>query len=102
MWYDWNRNGLPDPGEPGIGGVRIQLWKKGLIVRVATTLEDGRFTFSYLYPGTYDIVEQDPRGYRSTTSNRVTVVLTGNQTVEVDFGDVRIPVQHTAIPFILR
>ncbi len=102
MWYDWNHNRLPDPGEPGIGGVRIQLWKKGLIVRVANTLADGSYAFSYLYPGTYDVVELDPRGYWSTTPNRVTVILTGRQTVIVNFGDVRIPVQKTAIPLIQR
>jgi len=91
VWLDLNRNGLMEAGEPGIPGRTIQLWSKGLLLRVATTLADGRYAFSYLTPGTYRLVEVDGDGFRSTTPNSVDVVLVGGQRVVVNFGDVPVP-----------
>ena len=99
VWLDTNRNGVMEAGEPGIPGVTVQLWSKGLILRMATTLADGRYAFSYLTPGTYRIAEVDRSGFLSTTANSVDVLLVGGQRVAVNFGDV--PVPRVWIPHII-
>lgn len=71
-WFDRNRNGLQDPGEPPLRNVRLTLgasgaptsagWTRGYTVRngatfadVATTVTDanGRYLFVNIAPGTY-------------------------------------------------
>ncbi len=88
VWEDRDLDKVVDVGEPRLGGVRVELWRKGMLIRVANTLSDGSYRFSFLPAGTYTLVEQDPAGYMSLTPNRVEVVLATSETLVVNFGDV--------------
>ncbi len=69
---DLNGNGVRDPGEPGMAGVRILLdpcaspGPCGPPPLVAVTGADGSFTFSDVRFGTYDVSETVPSGFRQT------------------------------------
>ena len=54
---DLDADGALDPGEPGFPNVTIQLKQGNTVVKTTTTGADGRFTFSDVKPGTYDVVE---------------------------------------------
>ena len=88
---DVDADGTADIGEAGIAGVTVTLYrdKNGngtydavtdTSVRVATTSPAaetlGQFSMTMLPPGTYFLIETDPSGYVSTTSNTRTLVLT--------------------------
>jgi hypothetical protein len=72
VWWDQNRNGLQDAGEPAIGGVKLRLLKggadTGILVRSSG---DGRYSFSGLCAGSYTVViDSNPSGYSPTGTNR--------------------------------
>ena len=55
---------LQDPGEAGIGGVKIELLnQQGTVVATTTTQDDGSYRFEKLEPGTYAVRETQPAGY---------------------------------------
>jgi hypothetical protein len=60
-WYDRDKDGVWDEGEPGIEGWKISLYKlvDEAYVWVEDTLtdEDGAYCFSDLEPGTYKVAE---------------------------------------------
>ncbi len=64
VFEDVNSNGIRDAGEPGIGGVRVDL--TGLagpgesVARTTTTNVDGSYSFDQLAPGTYALRETQP------------------------------------------
>ncbi|MCS6938550.1 MAG: hypothetical protein NZM94_04715, partial [Roseiflexus sp.] len=45
VWLDVNRNGVQDPGEPPIPGVRVELWRNGTRIGVAVTDAEGTYYF---------------------------------------------------------
>ena len=54
VWHDLNRNGLQDPGEPGMANVTIQLFTGGeSFIASTTSASDGYYTFSGLGAGSY-------------------------------------------------
>ncbi|WP_322510765.1 SdrD B-like domain-containing protein, partial [Chloroflexus sp.] len=62
VWNDLNNNGLVETGEPGIDGVRVELYldsngngqaEAGEFVTFTTTAGGGRYTFSDLIEGNY-------------------------------------------------
>ncbi len=61
VWHDLNRNGIQDPGEPGIGGARVELRDPATNVLIAqtTTGANGFYQFTGLCAGQYkvDVVE---------------------------------------------
>ncbi|MBK8834272.1 MAG: choice-of-anchor L domain-containing protein [Anaerolineae bacterium] len=71
VFADNDGDGVLDPGEAGIGGVRIDLYGTltdgGLVTRSMTTgcggLPCGRFAFGGLLTGTYRLVETQPGGF---------------------------------------
>ena len=67
VWIDTNRNGIADPSEPPVPGVKISLWSMSNTV-VATTTTDaaGYYTFSNIAPNTYQISLDLPPGYTYT------------------------------------
>jgi len=98
---DLNRNGILDPGEPGIPGFTFQLIRDssryldqaaGFVTSV-TSDASGNFSFPLrgIGPGTYTVKEIAPNGWDSTTGRRQTVVVNpgiGNVTVaSLRFGD---------------
>ena len=55
---------LQDPGEAGIGGVKIELLnQQGSVVATTTTQDDGSYRFEKLEPGSYAVRETQPAGY---------------------------------------
>jgi 5-hydroxyisourate hydrolase-like protein (transthyretin family) len=62
VWKDTNNNGRRDPGELGVGGVRIHLWRVSetnfsynFSLGTATTSSDGRYRFHSLKKGIYSM-----------------------------------------------
>ncbi len=47
VWNDANDDGIQDPGEAGIDGVVVELWKGGVKVAETTTANGGQYLFSY-------------------------------------------------------
>jgi uncharacterized repeat protein (TIGR01451 family) len=105
VFDDANANGVEDPGEKGIAGVRL-VTAQGLLV---TTDAQGRYHIVCpLMPGAAGsnfIVKLDertlPSGYRLTTDNPETVRLTAGKVSKLNFGAtihhvVRIEVSDTA------
>jgi uncharacterized repeat protein (TIGR01451 family) len=91
VFDDVNANGVQDPGEKGIAGVRL-VTVQGLLV---TTDAEGRYhiacpPISNDAPSTNFVVKVDertlPSGYRLTTDNPETVVLTPGKVSKLNFG----------------
>ena len=58
VWYDPNRNGVQDPGEPGIAGVTITVTDQ--LGRIQTGVTDGSGEFYFRKPaGTYTVTVDD-------------------------------------------
>lgn len=56
VWADVNRNGLQDPGEPGVTDVPVRLQKPdGEVVANTTTGPHGQYAFAHLPDGTYQV-----------------------------------------------
>ena len=59
VWHDLNRNGVQDPGEPGLLGVQLLLQGTDVngnaVSRSATTNASGLYLFSGVCPGTYQV-----------------------------------------------
>ncbi|MBN1322464.1 MAG: hypothetical protein JW986_00480 [Methanotrichaceae archaeon] len=65
-FYDLNGNGRND-GEPGLPGWSIKLEQAGNVSAVATTDEDGRYSFENLAPGSYIASEVGREGWKVTS-----------------------------------
>ncbi len=57
IWHDLNSNGIQDAGEPGIGGVTVQLWNaaKTVLIDSVLTNASGNYTVIAPVPGDYRI-----------------------------------------------
>jgi len=94
VFNDLNGNGVQDPGEPGIGGVTVEILdENGGAVAAIVTAEDGSYAVSDLSPGSYLVRETDPPGFASTTINTVQVNMAPGGAAAVSFGDG----QHGAV-----
>ncbi len=79
VYHDVNGNGLPDSGEPGIGGVALTLTGTNnlgqSVTATTTTAANGTYSFStdntgkLLPPGTYQIAATTPSGYLTGGTN---------------------------------
>ena len=88
VYNDFNGNGVREGGEPGIGGVTVDLLDGGNnVVGTTLTAANGTYSFINLTPGVYTVRETDPAGFISTTANLVSVVLGSGTTATVRFGD---------------
>lgn len=54
-WLDTNGNGMQDIGEPGMPGIKIELYRGGEFIVSATTDLYGRYGIDNLYPGEYEM-----------------------------------------------
>ena len=64
VWIDKNQNGLQDPGEPGIEGVQVNLYKSGDLNRTIASSPLGLYGFMPLPSGEYVVEFVLPSGYR--------------------------------------
>ncbi len=85
VWNDLNGNGVMEEGEPGLPGATLRLMNTGRPDIVSGA--DGSYAFEDVAPGLYTLVETNPPGYTSTTSDSVSVVVTSGATTRVNFGD---------------
>jgi uncharacterized repeat protein (TIGR01451 family) len=103
VWKDSNGNGIQNSGEPGIGGVTVQLKKNGTVIATTTTNSNGFYQFTGLCSGTYSVViPTTPTGFtaspslvgsdRSVDSNgsspSVTLAANNSTDQSIDFGYV--------------
>ncbi len=68
VWLDLNKNGIQDPGEPGVESVAVNLLDGfGALLASTLTDENGHYLFSELLPGLYELEFVLPPGYEFTT-----------------------------------
>jgi large repetitive protein len=106
VWIDRDRDGVQDPGEPGIPGVWVTLYdENGDVVASMVTDANGAYLFEDLVPGTYTVrIDPDslPEGLvpvsdpDGTLDLETTVTVGGGETIlTADFGldeaDPRLP-----------
>ena len=87
VWFDADRDGLQDPGEIGVSGVRVNL--SGEATKTTTTGPDGSYLFPDLRAGNYQVAIVIPPGYLLSpgTPNPHPCSLSGNQSyLDADFG----------------
>ena len=97
VFEDANQDRMQQREESGIDDVTVTLYTKDGVVKSTTkTVSGGTFAFDDLEPGSYDVVETDPEGYVSVTSNRLRVGLVEGQNLHIVFGDKQ--PEPTAIP----
>ncbi|MEM7316160.1 MAG: SdrD B-like domain-containing protein, partial [Planctomycetota bacterium] len=73
VWEDRNGNGLREPDEPGIDGVRVHLFDAGGVNLIHSTFTNngGHYFFGFGdVPGDYVVEVEAPRGFELTTSNQ--------------------------------
>lgn len=46
VWHDTDGDGVQDPGEPGLDGVTVELYRDGVLVGVTTTANGGQYLFN--------------------------------------------------------
>ncbi len=107
VWYDTNRDGIQDVGEPGIPNVTLNLIRDGVVIASTVTDADGGYLFPNLPPGVYTVDVTDVYNKLAGLTHTV-----ANQSVpdpytlnlgpaeinkDVDFGYVREPEDGKAI-----
>ncbi len=67
VWQDRNSNGVQDPGEPGLGGLNVELRASDTSLLATTVTDsDGLYAFGELAAGDYLVVVNPPAGYLPT------------------------------------
>ena len=70
VWEDLDTNGIQDMGEPGIGGVTVNLLNESLVVLDSRVTDDsGGYLFSNLPPGGYCVQVEAPEGFMFTSQD---------------------------------
>ncbi|MFM1767855.1 MAG: hypothetical protein RJA22_384 [Verrucomicrobiota bacterium] len=70
VWEDYNRNGLQDPGEPGVAGISVELRNcTGQVIATTTTTAGGGYLFTFLPASNYVVRFTSPAGSVFTTPN---------------------------------
>lgn len=79
VFEDRDANGIKDPGEPGVTGAGVALWKDGEApMAAAATWEGGGYRFTVSQPGDYTVVFAAPPG------TRFSLMDTGDDSVDSD------------------
>ncbi len=70
VWNDLNKDGIQDDNEPGIANVKVTLKNKaGQELKVTKTNKDGKYEFTDLPNGEYQVDFETPVGYVPTIKN---------------------------------
>jgi hypothetical protein len=70
VWNDLNKNGIQDLAEPGIEGVKIELFTcDGVLVNTKYSDVNGYYLFSDITPGSYYLQFNKPSGWKFTTQD---------------------------------
>ncbi|MCC6961741.1 MAG: hypothetical protein IT585_00660 [candidate division Zixibacteria bacterium] len=90
-WNDYDRDGVHDPGEPGLGGWTIELYYQGgPLYASTTTAANGAYAFTNLPCTTFTVVEVNQpnwvQTYPSPSVHNLTLGSGTNQT-NIDFGN---------------
>lgn len=89
VWHDADKDGVIDPGEPGIGGVLITMESTdGPEVLWRTLTEaDGSYRFDNLHSGHYAVTHNPQYGCEPTTPTTINVILVEQNGTVGDFMD---------------
>ncbi len=92
VWQDTNRDGTMDPSEPPLSGAQVSLYDSASqLIAMYRTTSTGMYGFLGLAPGNYQVVETNPPGYESSTSDAVTTTVSAGDVSVVNFGDYWVP-----------
>lgn len=91
VFEDIDGNGYQDANETGISGVTVVIKNSnGNTVKTLTTSADGHYHSGYvLVPGVYTIIESDPNGYSSVTTNSAKINVRSATEEQVNFADIK-------------
>jgi uncharacterized repeat protein (TIGR01451 family)/gliding motility-associated-like protein len=73
VFVDTDKDGIQDPGEPGIPGVTVTLYVNGVASATTVTNASGAYSFTGLTPGSstsYSVGFTAPAGYTATLANQ--------------------------------
>jgi len=88
VWFDWDQDGVQDPGEIGVDNVSVTLG--GDDTDFTTTDPEGKYLFAELGSGSYTVTVSIPVGYSLSTgtpNNPHNLSITGNESyLNADFG----------------
>lgn len=94
VFLDGDADGVRDPGEPGLPGVRVLAFGPEGLRRTALTGDDGGFALPGLVPGPWRIVldvQSLPERHEPTTPTEVRLELASGEVAEVAFGVREVP-----------
>ncbi len=101
---DWNANGAPDPDEPPLAGVNINLATGGVIIATHITNEgETQYCFENLLRGSYTVTFTDAPTFRMTTPHTGTFALDEGQRLTLDpFGGYPIAPENVRAELLAR
>ncbi|MBD0302006.1 MAG: carboxypeptidase regulatory-like domain-containing protein, partial [Tolypothrix sp. T3-bin4] len=93
VFNDTNANSVQDEGEPGIGGVTINLTdSSGNVVTTTTSNSSGNYSFPNLTPGNYTVsIPNRPAGFNPTLVPSPISLQPGQNVDTADFGFTQQP-----------
>jgi protocatechuate 3,4-dioxygenase beta subunit len=108
VWYDVNRDGIENVGEPGIANVVLDLYRDNVKVASTATGADGGYLFANLPPGNYmiDVPASNPAlagltlvdvNQGQPTPSMLVGLVAGDVFKDVDFAYVRVPAAGLAV-----
>jgi len=88
VFSDADGDGEFEPGDEGIGNVKMELLGPGDEV-IGETITDpmGNYEFTGVPTGSYTVRETDPDGYRSTSDNEAEITIPEGGSANANFGD---------------
>lgn len=97
---DRNGNGKLDKSEPGIGGVKIHVYRDNVgDVANGTTNSKGEFKVKNIHLNKFKVREEVPSGFKATNPNPTTVDIKDKCNCTLTFGNQKIPtIVTTPVP----